>query len=327
MVEKYFSKQLDPQFNDVIDNPPSYLAAWTDENVKRNAPRSETFPPVLPTPEDSDVIFYNKMIPGPVGAPDVRVRIYEPRIKNETLPGILYLHYGGYSIGSPEHEDDNCIKYVKEINCVVVSVDYRMAPENPAPAAYEDCYAALVWFSENAKELNVDPNRIAVTGFSAGGGLTCSLVLLARDRKGPKICFQMPLAPTIDDRLKTQSTIEFIDKHGLNYESCKNIWNMYLGEGHENRDDIDIYAAPARATDYSNLPPCFAFVGGLDPHRDETMNYVSNLAKADVPVSFALFAGGIHGFDLQNPNAHISKQAVNLAISNMKRALHGDINQ
>lgn len=323
MVQEYFERQLDPELKGVIDNIPSYLSAWTDENVMRNAPRSETFPPAPETPEDDQVLFYNKYIKGPEGAPDVRVRIYEPRVKDCILPGILYMHYGGYSIGSPEHEDLNCIRYVKEINCVIVSVDYRMAPENPAPAAYEDCYAALVWFAENAKEMGVDKERIAVTGFSAGGGLTCSLALLARDRKGPKICFQMPIAPTIDDRLKTKSTVEFVDKHGLNYESCKNIWNMYLGEGHEDRDDIDVYAAPARATDYSNLPPCFAYVGGLDPHRDETMNWVSNLANADVSASFAMFAGGIHGFELENPNAYISKQAVNMAISNMRRALHG----
>ncbi len=320
----YFEDGLDPQLSSVLTTPPAYLAAWTDENVARNAPRDETFPPAPPTPPDPDVDFYNKMIPGPAGAPEVRVRIYEPKVKDEILPGVLYLHYGGYSIGSPEHEDLNCIRYVKEVKCVVVSVDYRMTPENPAPAAYEDCYAALCWFAANAKDMGVDPDRIAVTGFSAGGGLTCSLVLLARDRKGPKICFQMPLAATIDDRLATDSTKNFTDKRGLNYESCKNIWNMYVGKGHENRDDVDKYAAPARETDYSNLPPCYSFVGGLDPHRDEMINWISNLAKAGVPASFSLFAGGLHGFDLENPDAFISKLAVDTSTAYLRRALHGD---
>jgi acetyl esterase/lipase len=322
MGKNYFEDQLDPEFTKVLTSPPPYLAAWTDDNVAQKTPRSVTFPDAPPTPEDPDVNFYDRFIPGPQGAPDVRVRIYEPKVKKGILPGVLYLHYGGYSIGSPNHEDANCILYVKEINCVIVSVDYRLAPENPAPAAYEDCYAALVWFAANAAELGVDPSRIAVTGFSAGGGLTVSVVLLARDRKGPAICFQMPLAPTMDDRMKTKSTLEFTDKRALNYESCRNIWNQYLGEGHENRDDISPYAAPSRATDLSGLPPCYSFVGGLDPHRDETIDYISRLAQAGVPVGFSLYAGGIHGFDLENPDAYISKHAVSTAIGELKRALH-----
>ncbi|MDR1961256.1 MAG: alpha/beta hydrolase [Gracilibacteraceae bacterium] len=321
MAKNYFERALDPELSGVLTNPPSYLAAWTDENVAKKTPRDITFPPAPPTPPDPEVNFYNKLIPGPPGAPEVRVRIYEPRTKAETLPGVLYLHYGGYSIGTPEHEDLNCIRYVKEIKCVVVSVDYRLAPENPAPAAYEDCYAALLWFAENAKVLGVDAARIAVTGFSAGGGLTVATVLLARDRKGPAIAFQMPLAPTIDDRLLTKSTVEFTDKRGLNYESCRNIWNQYLGAGHETRTDISIYAAPARCTDYSNLPPCYAFVGGLDPHRDETIAYISNLVQAGVPATFSLYAGGLHGFDLENPDAAISRHAVKTSTWALKRAL------
>jgi acetyl esterase/lipase len=319
----YFANALDPELLSVLTTPPSYLAAWTDENVAAQTPRDLTFPPAPPTPPDPDVNFYNKQIPGPAGEPEVRIRIYEPKVKSEILPGVLYLHYGGYSIGTPEHEDLNCIRYVKEVGCVVVSVEYRMAPEHPAPAAYEDCYAALVWLAANAKELGVDPARIAVTGFSAGGGLTVATVLLARDRKGPAIAFQMPLAPTMDDRLKTPSTVNFTDKHALNYESCKNIWNQYLGKGHETRDDISIYAAPARATDYTNLPPCYAFVGGLDPHRDETIQYISNLVQAGVSATFSLYAGGIHGFDLENPEAEISKSAVKTSTWALRRALHG----
>jgi acetyl esterase/lipase len=205
---------------------------------------------------------------------------------------------------------------------VVVSVDYRLAPEHPAPAAYEDCYAALLWLAAHAGELGVDPARIAVTGFSAGGGLTVATVLLARDRKGPAIAFQMPLAPTMDDRLQTRSTVEFTDKRGLNYESCRNIWKQYLGEGHEKRDDISIYAAPARAADYSGLPPCYSFVGGLDPHRDETITYISRLAQAGVPTSFTLYAGGLHGFDLENPQAGISRHAVKSSTWALRRALY-----
>jgi len=320
-MSNYFEKALDPELVSVLTNPPAYLAAWTDENVRNKTPRDITFPPPEPTPADPEVDVFDQMIPGPAGEPDVRVRVYEPKAKDALLPGVLYLHYGGYSIGTPEHEDANCIRYVKQIGCVVVSVDYRMAPENPAPAAYEDCYAALVWFADHAGDMGVDPQRIAVTGFSAGGGLTVAVVLLARDRKGPAVKFQMPLAPTMDDRMATKSTLEFTDKHALNYESAKNIWNQYLGEGHEIRDDISIYAAPSRCEDFSGLPPCYAFVGGLDPHRDETIDYVSRLAQAGVPVGFTLYAGGIHGFDLENPDADISHHAVKTSTWALRRGL------
>lgn len=321
MEPNYFERMLDPEFKSVLTTPPPYLVAWTDESIAKKIPRDVLFPPPPPTPPDPDVNFYNRMIPGPEGAPEVRVRIYEPKIKKELLPGVLYLHYGGYSIGSPEHEDAECIRYVKEIKCVIVSVDYRLAPEYKAPAAAEDCYAALLWFKENAAELGVDASNIAVTGFSAGGGLTVAVALMARDRKGPAIAFQMPLAPTMDDRLKTRSTLEFTDKRALNYESVKNIWNQYLGEGHELRDDISPYAAPARATDLSGLPPCYSYVGGLDPHRDETIDYISRLAQAGVPTGFTLYSGGIHGFQLENPEAGISQHAVKTAIWMLKRGL------
>jgi len=200
-----------------------------------------------------------------------------------------------------------------------------LAPEYKAPAAAEDCYAALLWFKEwfkeNAAKLGVDASRLAVTGFSAGGGLTVAVALMAKDRKGPAIAFQMPLAPTMDDRMKTRSTLEFTDKRALNYESVKNIWNQYLGEGHELKDDISPYAAPARATDLSGLPPCYSYVGGLDPHRDETIDYISRLAQAGVPTGFTLYSGGIHGFQLENPEAGISQHAVKTAIWMLKRGL------
>jgi len=319
----YFEKHMDPEFKNLLTEPPQpYLVAWSDENVKKRTPRAVTFPPAEPTPPDPEVDFFNKMIPGPAGAPDVRVRIFKPKDQKTVLPGVLYLHYGGYSVGSPEHEDANCIRYVKEIGCVIVSVDYRLAPENPAPAAYEDCYAALVWFAANAKDMLVDPARIAVTGFSAGGGLTIATVLLARDRKGPAIKFHMPLGPTMDDRMKTKSTLEFTDKRALNYESCKNIWNQYLGEGHENRDDIPIYASPSRCTDYSNLPPCYSFVGGLDPHRDEAIDYISRLVKDGVPATFTLYAGSIHGFELAIPDAQISRHAIESSTQALKKGLY-----
>lgn len=322
MAKNYFEERLDPEFISVLTDPPAYLAAWTDENVANKVSRDITFPPAPPTPSDPEVDFYNRMIPGIEGSPEVRVRIYEPKEKKELLPGVLYLHYGGYSVGSPEHEDYECIRIVKEVKCVIISVDYRMAPEHYYPAALYDSYAGLVWLAENAQELGVDASRIAVTGFSAGGGLTVAVALYARDNNGPAIAFQMPIAPTMDDRLKTRSTLDFTDKRALNYESCKNIWNQYVGEGHQDRDDIPIYAAPSRAVDLSGMPPCYAYVGDLDPHSNETIDYITRLTQAGVATGFTLYPGGMHGFQLQNPEAEISKHAVNTSIWALKRALY-----
>ncbi|MDK2955352.1 MAG: hypothetical protein PWQ57_848 [Desulfovibrionales bacterium] len=317
----YLEKRLAPEFAKVLSNPPAYLGAWTNEKIYRKIGRDIIFP-LIPTPLDPLVTVTDRLIPGPEGAPAVPVRIYEPRVRNGVLPGLLYFHYGGYSIGSPAHEDAMCYRYVTEVNCVIVSPDYRLAPENPAPAAYEDCYAALLWLAANAKNLHVDPARIGVTGFSSGGGLAIAVCLMARDRHGVKPVFQMPVAPTIDDRLQTPSSREFTDPRALNYGSCKSLWNLYLGKGHENREDISPYAAPSRATDFSGLPPCYAYVGGLDPHRDETMDYVARLAQAGVPTGFTLYPSVIHGFELEVPDAAASRQATGTAIRALRRALH-----
>jgi len=321
MSKIYLEKELDPEFLSILTNPPAYLGAWSNERILRKIGRDIIFP-LIPVPPDPEVTVTDRLIPGPEGAPDIPVRIYEPKVNKELLPGVLYLHYGGYAIGSPSHEDATCYKYVKEVNCVIVSPDYRLAPENPAPAAYEDCYSTLKWFEANAKDLGVDSSRLAVTGLSSGGGLTIAVALMARDRKGPKLVFQMPLAPTIDDRLRTKSTLEFTDPRALNYDSCKKIWDLYLGKGHEDRDDISPYAAPSRAMDLSGLPPCYSYVGSLDPHRDETIDYITRLVQAGVPAGFTLYPGGIHGFELENPYAEISKHAENTAIWSLKRALH-----
>lgn len=321
MSKNYLEEKLDPEFISVLTNPPAYLGAWSNENIIRKIGRDIIYP-LIPTPPDPDVILTVRTIPGPEGAPDIPVRIYEPKVKNGLLPGVLYLHYGGFTIGSPAHEDATCYRYVKEINCLIISPDYRLAPENRAPAAYEDCYAALLWFEANAKELGVDAERLAVTGLSCGGGLSIAVALMARDRKGPKLAFHMPLAPTIDDRLKTKSSLEFTDPRALNYDSIRKIWDLYLGKGHEDRNDISPYDAPSRAKDLSGLPPCYCYIGDLDPHRDETIEYVNRLIQAGVPVGFTLYPGGIHGFELEIPEAEISKHAVSTAIWSLKRALY-----
>ncbi|MGN7477460.1 alpha/beta hydrolase [Solibacillus silvestris] len=272
-------------------------------------------------PESPNVETIEKIVPGTDGNPDVRVLIHRPKNQADVLPGIYYIHGGGYILGTAEMFSQSCEHYAEQFNCVVVNVDYRLAPEHPYPAPIEDCYSGLKWFAEHADELNVDPERIVVVGASAGGGLTAALTLLARDRKGPKIAAQFPLYPMIDDRCNTASNEEITDERVWNGAGNRAAWDMYLGDL-KDADDVPIYAAPARAEDYSDLPPTFTCIGDLDPFRDETITYVQKLRQSDVPTEFHLYPGGFHGFESFAPQASISQQLTATFENALNNALH-----
>ncbi|PSL41665.1 acetyl esterase/lipase [Planomicrobium soli] len=273
----------------------------------------------LANPKQHDAVStIDRFIPGPPGNPEVRVRIYEPVSKHEKMPGLLWIHGGGYIIGIPEMDDALCQRFALEAECIVVSVDYRLAPETPFPGPVEDCYAALKWFAEHADELGVDASRIAVAGASAGGGLTAAVSLLARERKGPDISFQMPLYPMIDDRIITKSSHEISDERVWNKEKNIHGWSAYLGSSYGGQ--VSPFAAPARAESLEDLPPTYTCVGDLDPFRDETLEYVTKLAQAGVPTEFHLYPGCFHGFDMLVPDAGISQHAAAQYVDAVKRA-------
>ncbi|MED1058265.1 alpha/beta hydrolase [Bacillus mycoides] len=269
-----------------------------------------------PTVVDESLSLTDEVIVGPDDNP-LPLRIYRPKSNNEPLPVLLWIHGGGYILGSIDDNDDTCMRFAKEAGCVVVSVDYRLAPEHPYPAPIEDCYSALKWIAYNAKSLNIDSNRIGVAGVSAGGGLTAALSLLARDRKYPSICLQMPLYPMIDDRNNTPSANEIKEGFVWNQKANEAGWKMYLGEMY-GTDQIPVYAAPSRAEDYSDLPYTYTFVGQLDPFRSETLTYVSKLAQAGVDVEFHLYPNAYHWFEGLNPNADVSIYAVNEMVQAVK---------
>ncbi|MGK0577131.1 alpha/beta hydrolase [Macrococcus capreoli] len=248
----------------------------------------------------------------------IRLKVYAPVTQQETLPAILFIHGGGYVFGSIEGNDAKCADYVKGVNSVVVSVEYRLAPEYPYPAAIEDCYLALNWIVENKEMLNIDETRIAVTGGSTGGGLAAALTLLTRDRQGPQIKFQMPLFPMLDDTCSSYSSNAFTEKRVWSKEHNAFAWQMYLKgvEGEPSK-----YAAPMRETDFTNLPPMYTMVGALDPFRDETMDYVKALTEADIPVEFHLYPGGFHEFESLVPDAEMSQRAVAETISALREGL------
>lgn len=239
-----------------------------------------------------------RTVPGPAGAPDVEVLIYRPRANGGPRPAYLHIHGGGYVMGVAELSAPGNVRLADELDCVVVSVNYRLAPETPAPGPVEDCYAALRWLHSAADELGVDRARIAIGGESAGGGLAAGLALLARDRGEIPLCFQLLIYPMLDDRTATTSapnpiTGEFVWSPADNHFG----WSALLG--HEpGIEGVSHYAAPARAADLAGLPPTYIAVGALDLFLDEDIAYAQRLLRAGVPTELHIFPGAYHGFEM-----------------------------
>jgi acetyl esterase len=234
----------------------------------------------------------------------VPVRIYRPKNEVGVLPVLLYLHGGGFFCGDRFTDELQCSHYALHAQCAVVCVEYRLAPEEPFPAALTDCYRVLQFLWDESRALNLDRDFLAVGGSSAGANLAAAMALLARERKGPKICFQMLLIPALDDRLETLSARKFTDFPYFARPEAEMMWRWYLGE---NIHNISPYAAPARAEDLSNLPAAYILCAGLDPLRDEGLNYARRLTEAEVAVELHLVPSIPHSF-ASVPSAAISER-------------------
>jgi acetyl esterase/lipase len=210
-------------------------------------------------------------------------------------------------MGSIEMDDFLCDSFVARFGCVVCSVDYRLAPEHPYPAGIEDCHAGLVWFSSRAASHGLDPDRIGIGGISAGGGLTAATTLLARDRGQVGVAFSLALCAQLDDRHITTSSTSIHDLRVWNTQTSKSAWGAYLRDV---GDDVSPYAAPARATDLSGLPPTFLLVGELDPFRDENIEYARRLIESGVHTELHVYPGAYHGFEVLAPEARVSRAAL-----------------
>lgn len=241
-----------------------------------------------------------RFIPGPAGAPDVRVLIYRPKVVVGQLPLLLHFHGGAFCFMHPETFGGMEANWAINHQCVVVSVDYRLAPECPFPAGPEDCYAGLEWVAQNGDELGVDLDRLVITGGSAGGALAAAVAQMARDRSGPSIAYQALLIPVTDDRLRTPSYRDSADAEGFNKPATEGMWLHYLGPDYD-RENTSPYAAPARAVDFSNLPPAFIQTNGLDPLRDEGIEYASLLMASGVQVELYNSPGAYHGAPAKDP--------------------------
>lgn len=272
--------------------------------------------------DTSGVHIEDQSIPGPKDAPDVPVRIYTPEGLKESVPGLLHIHGGGFVLGDLDSEMGTAVALCRHLNIVVVSVDYRLAPETPFPGPVEDCFAALLWTHDNAAQLNIDKTRLGVTGMSAGGGLAAATCLMSRDRNGPAPCFQFLGIPELDDRLETPSMTAFVDTPMWNRPNAVLSWDYYLGDGYSRgADDVPYLAAPARAEDLSNLPTAYISTMEFDPLRDEGILYALKLMQAGVQTELHTFPGTFHGSTLFS-HAQVSQREAQEMFTVLKRGLN-----
>ncbi len=242
----------------------------------------------LPLPGDPVARIEDRRIPGPAG--EIPLRVYAP----EGARGVLvYFHGGGWVIGSLDSHDASLRSLANAAGCTVVSVDYRLAPEHRHPAAAEDCYAATCWVAQNARSLGTETERLAVGGDSAGGNLAAVTALLARERRGPRLCHQLLVYPVTDHDFERESYRDHAEGYFLGREDMRWFWNHYVPE----RALRDLFtASPLRAGDLSGLPPASVLTAEFDPLRDEGEAYAARLSEAGVPVRLTRYAGMIHGF-------------------------------
>ncbi|MFJ4188427.1 alpha/beta hydrolase [Kitasatospora sp. NPDC089509] len=238
----------------------------------------------VPVPDTGDMVVEDRLIPAD---PPVPVRIYRPA---GARGAVVWLHGGGFVMGTVETEHPWAARLAVHSGAVVISVGYRLAPEHPFPAALDDGYAVLSWTAEHCAELGVEPDRIAVGGHSAGGGIAAALALRARDDRGPAVRFQLLHQPGLDDRLETWSARNFTDTPWFTRAKAVQAWGHYLGGR-----PATPYAAPARATDLTGLPPAYVATAELCPNRDEDLGYALRLLQAGVSVEVHQWPGTFHG--------------------------------
>jgi len=307
----------DPEIAPIVPLLPT-LSQWDDLPAQRLAMLDMIRQMSAQGPQPpAEVSWEDRRIPGPAGAPEVTVRLYRSSKQTGTRPAVLYLHGGGFCFGSIETEHVGAAVLCDRAETVIASIEYRLPPEHPFPAGLEDCYAALQWLHAEAGALEVDPARIAVSGQSAGGGLAAALALLARDRGGPALCFQMLGIPELDDRLETPSMKRFTDTPLWNRPNAVQSWKAYLGDA---GGEVSPYAAPARAEDLAGLPPTFVSTMEFDPLRDEGIQYALRLLEHGVAVELHQYPGTFHGSSLVG-NAGVSKRANRDMMDALSRAL------
>ena len=315
------ASRLDDEHLPVFEAIPPLFGDWSDIPGKRAS--LDALLEAMPAPDlPEGVTTEDRYVPGATGDPDVMVRLYRPANLPDPAPAYYYIHGGGMVLGDVAGSDASCANVAKELNVLVASVEYRLAPEHPFPAPLEDCYAGLVWLWRSREELGIDPERIAIGGGSAGGGLAAGTALAARDRGEVPLCFQLLVYPMLDDRNITRSSHAITDARTWNREANLAGWDAYLA-GNAGGDDVSPYAAPARAIDLAGLPPAYINVGDLDLFVDEDVAYARAMADAGVPVELHVYPGAYHGSTGFTPNASLSQRWNADEMGALRRALGG----
>ncbi len=284
------------------DNPPDARA--TDEELSRGGAFT----------------VEERSVDGPEGAPEILLLICRPSSASAPVGAVYFIHGGGMVIGVNRESVSEALDWAQALQLAVVSVEYRLAPEHPHPAPVEDCYAGLVWTAEHAAELGIDPDRIVIAGVSAGGGLAAATALLARDRGGPALFGQVLLCPMLDDRNDSGSALQMAGIGVWDRTSNETGWTALLGDA-RGGPDISPYAAPARATDLSGLPPTFIDVGSAETFRDEDIAYASRIWAAGGNAELHVWPGGYHGYYEIVPHAQVSQETVEARMRWMRRLM------
>lgn len=295
-----------------LNAPPIYTL--TPAQARRTVPQ-------IPLPHEPVATIENRTALGPYG--DVPVRVYTPfsavqKAGRGPVPLMVFYHGGGWMNADVESYDPLSRTLANAFDCIVVSVDYRLSPENKFPAGVEDSYAATVWASEQARSFGADPRRIIVSGDSAGGNLAAAVSLMARDRQGPPIAYQLLIYPVTDCNFETSSYQRNATGYMLTQKAMQWYWDAYLSAPSEAKNP---YAAPLQATDLSRLPPAHVITAEYDPLRDEGEAYAERLKAAGVPLTFKRYDGMIHGFVRRTDLFDMARQAIQEMAVETKKAL------
>lgn len=310
---------VDPELHALLDRyPPLTLSSGNLPDIR--AESAELARQAQANPAGGGTAHVaDRRIPGPPGAPAVRVLVYRPANCRNPAPAYLQIHGGGFVMGSADGSDASNRELADALSCIVVAVDYRLAPETPGPGSVEDCYAALQWLHEQAGELQIDRTRIAIGGESAGGGLAAALALLARDRGRLAICFQSLVSPMLDDR--TAALVirnPHTGQHLWTHENNRFGWSALLGAT-PGAVGVSPYLAPARAADLRGLPPALVTVGQLDLFLEEDIDYATRLMQAGVPAELHVYPRAFHGFEA-DPQAKVSRAMRRDRLEALRRA-------
>lgn len=303
---------LDPQAQTVIEQiaalgfPPAHTVSPEQARINNRARPRAAGPEVAR--------MDNRSIPGP--GPDIPVRIYTPA-GGGPFPTLMWFHGGGWVVGDLDSADPTARHLCVGAGCVVVSVDYRLAPETQFPGAADDCYAATQWAAQHAAQINGDPQRIAVGGDSAGGNLAAAVSLMARDRHGPALAFQLLVYPVTHCNYTTGSYQRYAEGYHLSRDGMRWYWDHYLPTP---ADANNPYAAPLVANDLSGLPPALVITAECDPLCDEGAAYAQRLQEAGVPTTYSCYDGMIHGFFAMPGLLDKGKQAVAAASAALQKA-------